>query len=397
MGQAVLRNHMIDGRERDSVGFWCREGARKGLPTDDGALYASLANAAALRRRGEPGLSLIVPFLLSDIAQEHLIEATIRNYYFPILTGRLVVVIDDTVIDANSFDAVSASLSGSAVPPSVLEFVRQLQQRRSDAPQLVLPPEWQTKGVSGDLLGVSIATELRDRFRAGEMLSLRAPLTLRQKDRSAHESYVDLFLRAARPGERTQTLVVRGAITVPTEGKKINLVDCHAALLATHDPISRLLGDAENPAHTQWNERAERLRAGWQGGGLVLRRVRALLPEIYDLISERIERDDPLALLEFFSIPKGEHIGANRKTHAGTTTRPPLRETQAFQDRETRRRLCRSSRARHSRRPAAAQDQCTLCLRRARRKSVQSLQRVRFQLLRGFAQSSERECAFLAD
>ena len=30
-------------------------------------------------------------------------------------------------------------------------------------------------------------------------------------------SHVDLFLKAANPGERAQTLVVRGAITVPTE------------------------------------------------------------------------------------------------------------------------------------------------------------------------------------
>jgi hypothetical protein len=72
-------------------------------------------------------------------------------------------------------------------------------------------------------------------------------------------------LKPSQAGERSQTLVVRGAITVPTEGKKAHLTDCHAAVVADDALISQLLGDAENPAHTQWNERAEKLRANWTG------------------------------------------------------------------------------------------------------------------------------------
>jgi hypothetical protein len=53
-------------------------------------------------------------------------------------------------------------------------------------------------------------------------------------------SHVDLFLKAANPGERAQTLVVRGAITVPTEGKRAALTDTHAALEARQETISRL-------------------------------------------------------------------------------------------------------------------------------------------------------------
>ena len=97
---------------------------------------------------------------------------------------------------------------------------------------------------------------------------------------------------------------MRGAITVPTEGKRANLTETHAALEARDEAISRLLGDAENPAHTQWNERAERLRNGWQGGGMVLRRVRAALHELHAVVFDRLDREDADALLDFFSIPK---------------------------------------------------------------------------------------------
>jgi hypothetical protein len=148
-------------------------------------------------------------------------------------------------------------------------------------------------------------------------------LEVKSKGNGAATTAVDLFLRLATPGERVQALVVRGSITVPTEGKKVNLPDTHAALVATDEPISKLLGDAENPAHTQWTERAEKLRLGWESGYMALRRVRAALHELYELVAERIERDDPLAFLEFFSIPKSDRTGETRPVVGRPEDLPP--------------------------------------------------------------------------
>jgi hypothetical protein len=135
-------------------------------------------------------------------------------------------------------------------------------------------------------------------------------------------SHVDLFLKAANPGERAQTLVVRGAITVPTEGKRAALTDTHAALEARQETISRLLGDAENPAHTRWNERAERLRNGWQSGGMVLRRVRAALHELHAVVFDRLDREDTDALVDFFSIPKPTRGGKGATVVSGQPRDP---------------------------------------------------------------------------
>ncbi len=324
MGQAVLRNHSINELERDSVGFWCNDkAARPGLPTNDNTLASKLSQAAQLRRKSEPGLSLIVPALLSEITSNYLVAATVRTYYFPILTGRLIVEVDGSEISEHTFENVSQSLSSELLPRSLLAFVRQLQKARVAKPTLVLPPAWQGNGISADTLGPDATEKLRQEYKAGKLLSVRAPLQVKPRGGIVTETYVDLFLRNATPGERVQTLVVRGSITLPTEGKKINLPDSHAALVATDDIISKLLGDGENPAHTQWNERAEKLRLGWEGGGLALRRVRAALPELYALVAERVERDDPLALLEFFSIPKGKDSGATPPTTGRPVDLPP--------------------------------------------------------------------------
>lgn len=321
MGQAILRNHKIGDTETDSVGFWCQPGSKKGLPSTDLKLCQNFSMAAGLKRKDQTGLSLVIPYVLPEIEPEHLISATLKNYYFPILTGRLVVAVNDTTISASSFDQISGELGSSSIPASVLSFVRQLQSLRIASPALTLPEAWQGTTISGDFLGEEIVSKLREQYKAGEMLYIRAPLSvkLRNDGGQALETHVDVFLRPSHPGERSQTLVVRGSITVPTEGKKATLPDCHAALVADDPLISQLLGDAENPAHTQWNERAEKLRANWIGAHTVLRRVRAALHEIHSVVADRVERDDPLALVDFFSIHKPKHGGQHPKGAADRT------------------------------------------------------------------------------
>jgi hypothetical protein len=331
MGQSVLRNHSINGTENDSVGFWCRsDRKKKGLPTDDQELCRKLRDAAQLSRRDQPGLSLIIPFVLPDITKELILAAAIRNYYFPILTERLTVFVDDIEVSARTFDGIAASLPEGAVSPSLLDFVRQMQKCDDASPSLVISAEWQGAHISGELLGAETATALRDKFRSGELLFVRAPLAISDRNGNDYSTSVDLFIKKTQPGEKGQTLVVRGAITVPTEGRRSNFLDSHAALIATDEPISRLLGDAENPAHTQWNERAEKLRGGWRRGSTVLRRVRAALPELHELITERIERDDPLALIDFFSIPRADRSGATAKPTVGRPTDLPPGKPKPF-------------------------------------------------------------------
>ncbi len=328
MGQAILRNHGIGGVESDSVGFWCAPGSRKGLPSTDANLCREFAKATGLRRTDQTGLSLVIPYLLPEIEPQHLMLATLKNYYFPILTGRLIVDVNDTRISAETFDQVSAELGGEAIAASVLSFVRQLQSLRATR-AVPLPDNWQSTAITGELLGEELATTLRNQFKAGEMLYVRAPLSVSLKTGQARSrsTHVDLFMRPTVAGERSQTLVVRGSITVPTEGKKAHLPDCHAALVADDPVISQVLGDAENPAHTQWNERAEKLRANWAGAHTVLRRIRAVLHEIHAVVADRIERDDPLALVDFFSIPiERPKDRGQRGTTGRTKDLPPPRQ-----------------------------------------------------------------------
>mgnify|MGYP000376699896 FL=1 len=287
MGQAILKNHRLGDVEMDSVGFWCLPSGKKGLPSTDSDVCDTFARIAQIERTDQTGLSLVIPYVLPDIEAKHLIQATLKNYYFPILTGRLIVDVNGSLISTETFDQVSAELGSDAIAPSLLSFVRQLQALRSVPSTVTLPEGWQDAPITGEQLGEELTTRLRDGFKSGEMLSIRAPLTVSPKAKGSDKlaTHVDLFLRSSSPGERSQTLVVRGSITVPTEGKKAHLPDCHGALVADHSVVSQFLGDAENPAHTQWNERAEKLRANWTSPHLVLRRIRGVLHELHAVVA----------------------------------------------------------------------------------------------------------------
>lgn len=333
MGQAILRNHAIALHEFDSVGFWADpNGGPKGLPTSDPHLSKAFAQVTGLKRGNEPGLSLVVPFLLSDIEPQHLVSAALRNYYYPILARGLSVTVDDIAIDADTFDAVCAEHAADAIPASVLGFVKQVLRRRTAQSIIDLPADWQVAPLTAERLGAALTERLRDIYRSGEMLAIRAPLVVQRRQGREIvrvKTHIDLFLRLAGAAEKCQTLVVRGSITVPAEGKKAALADCQAVLIAEEPSISQLLGDAENPAHTQWNERAEKLKQRWHSGGRVLRRVRGILHELHDIVAERIEREDPTALVDFFSIPKFRPGGRSANTPATmpevTATPKPFR------------------------------------------------------------------------
>ena len=71
------------------------------------------------------------------------------------------------------------------------------------------------------------------------------------------------------------------------------------AMVASEEDVVSFLGDAENPAHTGWNLRAEKLKPNWQKPEETLRSIRQALLNLYKLLDQEKERMEPDALREF--------------------------------------------------------------------------------------------------
>lgn len=320
MGQAVLTTHDLGGKRFDSHGFFCVLGETgMQLPVTDTEEVRRFRDACGLFRTNEPGLSIIVPYVLSTITEQRIVQAVLRNYFFPILLGRLVVTVGSVTIEADTFSALAKAQGGSRFASGGLaQFITSMRAvRKNEIAPHVLPSNWLSTGMTA-ALGEHTKT-LRDRYQSGECLCVRAPLLLKQKDGTELSTKFDLFLQ--KTSDDGDTLFVRDTIVLPAEAKYFRGHHVLAALVADDRPICTFLGDAENPAHTSWSASAEKVTAEWRNPTARLKEVRVALQQLYDEIVSSLEIVDPNALIDFFSA-KAES-GARGVRPKGPVVRPP--------------------------------------------------------------------------
>jgi hypothetical protein len=109
-------------------------------------------------------------------------------------------------------------------------------------------------------------------------------------------------MRKAGDGERGGAVVVRNLITVPAEADRIRAPGSYVALLAQDDPLVEFLGDAEGPAHVDWNANATLVNERWKNAGGRLSEVRAAPRKLVELLAPALAEEDPDALIDELSI-----------------------------------------------------------------------------------------------
>jgi hypothetical protein len=94
MGQAVLKIHEYAGSEYFPEGYWCSGINKEGLPLpiEDPDELSRFRNEWKLTRKpDEPGLSVVVPYVASELKGRRLLQAICVHFFLPIIRGELVV------------------------------------------------------------------------------------------------------------------------------------------------------------------------------------------------------------------------------------------------------------------------------------------------------------------
>src|ERR1700686_3541530 len=170
------------------------------MPADDVGFLSQFAADFSITRKDEPGLSLVIPFPDSDITQERILRSVIRQYFFPILAGTLVVNIGSNGSEKHLDDS------------SLLAHVIGMDEgfRREIEPFLKLT-EWacrvdnfiQVKGVSPEVspqwsensVPAEVTSVARPKFEKGERLAFQVPVLVKPKEGSNQDSYFNVFLQ----------------------------------------------------------------------------------------------------------------------------------------------------------------------------------------------------------
>lgn len=307
VGQSVLRTHVLGKRRHAPYGFFASVG-RDDFPS-------AVENDAAIDRfisdfglsRTEPGLSIVIPWHREDdLRFERIITAVIEQYFYPIVRGDLAVTVEENgvteTISSRTIDDVAARFTAESPVAKLCALTRwSLALEDGDWIRLAEPPASSAPRWRDDSIPARSLDALRARFEAGDRLAFRIGVAVkRRRSRPAATSF-DVVLERDPELKRGEHHFIRRGITIP-EVRSDRARPVRALLVAEEDALSTFLGDAENPAHSDWSERNDRIRNLYDQGASTLRYVKNAIDRLASLLTAPPAGRAPDLLAGIFSV-----------------------------------------------------------------------------------------------
>lgn len=328
MGQTVLNKHTVNEQRYDPVGYFATPGEqdlawplRMSEPEHQDLVSDCIADFG-LQWRSKPGLSIIIPFPnagprndaddddddSTGIDRAWLLDAVIRNYFYPIIAGNLEVVIvvgnaadaegNSTVVNRDTIDRVVAELdlpdSGEWSLPSyrrLFAMCRSSLEQDDTECQLLNAPPSRNHSYDAELLG-----NWRNRYQAGELLAFRVKSDVKRRGRETEDTELRLYLQRDTAVGEGQDYYVRGPLSVHgnMDFIKRHREACALLVVDERQPLAAMLRDSEPPAHTAWNASASRAGDNWIAANRRITEVRNTPGNLLTLLetpTEEVQRD----------------------------------------------------------------------------------------------------------
>ena len=324
MGQTVLSRHSIGENDYETHGMYGTE------PEGDDFVSAitekkdidQFVETFKLDRHEKPGLSIVIPYP-KDIDFEKMIEHTINNYYFALITSDLKVTFDKKEINSDTiFELAKKSKKGPHKQPDIfLKFIKEAADIKANE-MLKLKESWiDDQKLDEDDFELDELEEIRERYKKGELISLLLPITLiknKANDDETVNTEFSVFIQKPDSLEAGQgiDLYQRGFLSVPGQKRFKYGENAFALLYAKDKAICSFLAEAENAAHEKWILNTEKLKAIYnEETRNKIKGIRDSLQDLYGLLEEVVEEENLNALNNFFYVvnPENEPSPAKKK------------------------------------------------------------------------------------
>jgi hypothetical protein len=318
LGQTVLRYHALGGVQYASDGMLGELGEQNlVLPVESEEVHAEVQRDFRVRR-SEPGLSVVVPYCDADITGEAIRQAVAREYFYPILTGKLEVSVEShdstpaiVVLDKDTLLAAidtGGDWLGDDLRSTIQLAVWAHTLPEREIHQLYLGPSAASPQWSRDLFPPEIIERIVGPFGRGERFALRVPVEVQLASGGVQASYFDVFLEQDLAGRGSPPVFIRSGIIIPeARSRRVRGHHLRALVIIEDKPLATMLGDAETPAHTQWSHKTQNFADKYLHGPAGLEFVRNAPRQIAEVLSNARERRDRLALADFFPKPPEEN------------------------------------------------------------------------------------------
>lgn len=308
MGQSVLKIHRSGGRRFAPYGYFGHFEGDFALPLDDEAWVARFCQDFSIRRKDEPGLSVIVPFPEGEITPQGMLRAAMDQYFFPILAGDLVV----TVVDGGRSQVLTQEsifpIVSSTDWPDKAALIRRLELGRwcihlpdEEYERLKEPESNQAPYWDEALFHPGQGERLRRKLDEGKRMAIIAPLWVKRIGQDLQHSSYKIILERDDRLEKGEDHFIRDGVTI-SGISSLRQRGMRVIVSASDQPLSQFLGDSENPAHTEWQERSPKFKGRYDRGPSCLRYVKNSPREIVKILSRPVEGRDTKLLLDYFYV-----------------------------------------------------------------------------------------------
>jgi len=326
MGQAVLRIHRLRGRRYRPYGYYGRHEDGFTMPLDDPPTCDEFAQSFGLQRCRPglpPGLSIVVPYPDEEITFQRIVESVVRHYFHPLLAGKLEVSIQEeegTFLElrADRLESEARRRNELRHLLPLLELARWgMDPEQEAAATLREPTPGRAPKLTEELFAPEDLRRLRQRYDEGRRIALDVPLSIERKEGVPHSGNFRLLIERDADLQRGEGYFVRQGITV--ENPNTRRPRGVRWILVVDDPIlSAFLGDAENPAHTEWQRNSPKFKQKYKHGPTTLDFVRSAPANVAALLGRPPEARDPDLLRHIFSLPR-ETAGPSFQRRLRTT------------------------------------------------------------------------------
>ncbi len=326
MGRMILKSHYV-GKDYYQDGYYGEPAAGGGkiiLPIEDAVLIQEFCDVFDLQRGQDPGLSIVVPWPDAEIQEKAIARAVLSGYFYPIMIGQLEVLVETEGVEA-IFSNVSIESEiqdiGDDFSADLLPLLR-LTKWAIDLPDeervvLETPSADRAWQWSRELFPDEKLLSLRKHFEQGDRIAIRVPVTVRAQSGSREGSFFDVFMERDPNDKRGQPIFVRDGIIIPNV-RPPRTRGVRAIVIVTDQPLASFLRNAENPSHTEWQHDGSNFRGKYVSGRSDLEFLRRCVHETTRILMEETRDEDPMLLIDLFSLPAQAEEPPTRIQKPGT-------------------------------------------------------------------------------
>jgi len=122
---------------------------------------------AGLTRTDQAGLSIFIPFLSEGIDEQTILSGIVKNYYFPILSGRFEVEVGDIAVNSENFLSIAQALPEVGVPFS---FIKEISERTKGEPDFFAEKYIGKRELDDGFFQEEVLVKMKATYSAGRMI-----------------------------------------------------------------------------------------------------------------------------------------------------------------------------------------------------------------------------------